>query len=128
MRYYLAKTIDAPFEEAISRSKAALAAHGFDIAAEIDLAATLKEKLGVNMQPYRIFGACNLRLVHRALKLEPLVGIILPCNVTARQEAPGRVEVAAIDPVASMQAAGNPRLAKIACDVRRLLMDTVDAV
>lgn len=127
MKYYLTKTIDAPFEEAIGRSKTALAAHGFDIAAEIDVAATLKEKLGVDTQPYRILGACNPRYVNRALKLEPLVGTILPCNVIVRQQMPGRVEVAAIDPVASMQAVGNPRLAKIACDVRRLLLDAVYA-
>jgi uncharacterized protein (DUF302 family) len=128
MKYYLTKTIDAPFEEAISRSKTALAAHGFDIAAEFDLAAVLKGKLGVDIQPYRILAACNARYVHRALKLEPLVGTILPCNVIVRQATPGRVEVAAIDPVASMQAVENPRLAKIACDVRRLLLDAVDAV
>jgi uncharacterized protein (DUF302 family) len=127
VKYYIAKAIEASFDECVARAKAALAEHGFGVLTEIDVAATLKAKLGVEMAPYRILGACNPSYAHRALELEPKIGTMLPCNVIVRQETSGLVEIAAVDPVASMQAIDNPRLAKLASDVRGLLKEVVDA-
>ena len=112
MSYYFAKTLEAPFDEAVSRTKAALAEEGFGVLTEIDVAQTLKAKIGVEFRPYRILGACNPTLAHEALKLEDKVGAMLPCNVVVQDAGDGRTEVAAIDPVASMQAIGNPQLAE----------------
>lgn len=114
MSYCFSKVIDAPFFEAVARTKAALSAHGFGMLSEIDVAVTLKAKLGVEMAPYLILGACNPEYAHRALLAESKIGTMLPCNVVVREEAPGRVEIAAVDPVASMQAVANPALAEIA--------------
>jgi uncharacterized protein (DUF302 family) len=110
MSYYFAKTLEAPFDEAVSRTKAALAEEGFGVLTEIDVAQTLKAKIGVEFRPYRILGACNPTLAHEALKLEDKVGAMLPCNVVVQDAGDGRTEVAAIDPVASMQAIDNPDL------------------
>lgn len=121
MTYYFARTIDAPFSEAVARTKAALAAKGFGVLSEIDVAATLKTKIGADMPPYLILGACNPQFAHRALLAEPKIGTMLPCNVIVREAAPGKVEVAAVDPVASMQAIDNPALAETAGAVRALL-------
>lgn len=128
MSYYFAKTIDASFEDAIARTKAALAERGFGVLSEIDVAATLKAKLGEDMPAYRILGACNPRLAHRALQAEPLIGTMLPCNVIVREAAPGRVEIAAVDPIASMQAIANSELAGIARDVQDLLRESVQSI
>lgn len=114
MSYYFSKVLDAPFEEAVERAKAALAAEGFGVLTEIDVAQTLKTKLGADFRPYRILGACNPALAHEALKLEDKVGTMLPCNVVVQDAGGGRTEVAAIDPVASMQAIDNPELKRSA--------------
>jgi len=111
MSYYFAKTLDAPFEEAVAKTRAALAEEGFGVITEIDVQKTLKTKIGVDFRPYLILGACNPALAHEALKLEDKVGTMLPCNVVVQQVADGRTEVAAIDPVASMAAIPNPTLA-----------------
>ena len=110
MSYYFATTLDLPFDEAVARAKAALAAEGFGVLTEIDIAQTLKAKIGADVPPYRILGACNPALAFEALKLEDKVGTMLPCNVVVRDAGSGRTEVAAIDPVASMQAIDNPAL------------------
>jgi uncharacterized protein (DUF302 family) len=128
MNYYFAKIIEATFSEAVVRTKAALSAHGFGVLSEIDVAATLKAKLDADMAPYLILGACNPEYAHRALLLEPKIGTMLPCNVIVRQEATGRVEIAAVDPVASMQAVNNPALAAVAEPVRSLLQDVIDKI
>jgi uncharacterized protein (DUF302 family) len=125
MSYYFSKSIDASFPDAAARAKAALAAHGFGVLSEIDVAATLRAKLGAEMQPYLILGACNPQFAHRALQAEPKIGTMLPCNVILRETAPGTVEIAAIDPVASMQAVENPALANVARTVRDLLQKVV---
>ena len=125
MAYYFAKTIEATFLEAVTRTKSALGAQGFGVLSEIDVAATLKAKIGADMPPYLILGACNPQFAYRALSAEPKIGAMLPCNVIIREEAPGRVEVAAIDPVASMQAVENPALAEIAGAVRDMLQKVV---
>ena len=110
MTYYFASTLDTDFETAITRTREALLAHGFGVITEIDVTNTLKTKIGVDFRPYRILGACNPKLAHEALQLEDKVGTMLPCNVVVQQTASGQIEVAAIDPVASMQAIDNPKL------------------
>ena len=104
MSYYMAATLQVPFDEAIARTEAALKTEGFGVLTRIDVSQTLKAKIDVDFRPYVILGACNPALAHEALNLEDKVGTMLPCNVVVQQFGDGRVEVAAIDPVASMQA------------------------
>lgn len=128
MSYYFSKVIEAPFSAAVARAKAALAVRGFGVLCEIDVAATLKAKLGAEMAPYLILGACNPEYAHRALQTESKIGTMLPCNVIVREDAPGKIEIAAIDPVASMQAVNNPALAEVAGPVRALLKDVIETL
>ncbi|MDT8853726.1 DUF302 domain-containing protein [Paracoccaceae bacterium Fryx2] len=103
----------ASFEDTDARTRKALAANGFGILTEIDVKATMKAKLDVDMPSYRILGACNPRMAHQAIGIEPRVGAMLPCNVILR-EVDGGIEVSAIDPAASMQAIDNPDLQLVA--------------
>lgn len=122
MSYYIATTLRVPFEEAISRTEAALKEEGFGIISRVDIRETLKAKIGVDFRPYVILGACNPKLAHEALALEDKVGTMLPCNVVVQASEGGATsEVAAIDPVASMQAIENPRLLEAASEVRARL-------
>jgi uncharacterized protein (DUF302 family) len=111
MTYYFSKTLALPFEEAVARTREALAQEGFGVITEIDVQKTLKTKIGADFRPYLILGACNPALAHQALLLEDKVGTMLPCNVVVQQAPDGRTEVAAIDPVASMAAIDNAELA-----------------
>ena len=128
MSYYLAKTLSIPFAEAVARVTEALAAKGFGILTTIDLQATMKAKLGIDLRPYTILGACNPQFAYRALQSEDKIGTMLPCNVIVQEGADGAVEVAAVDPVASMQAIENPALASVAREVRTLLAQMVDSL
>jgi uncharacterized protein (DUF302 family) len=128
MSYYLSRIVPLEFGVAVSRAKEALAREGFGVLTDIDVQATLKAKLGAEFPAYRILGACNPALAHRALQLEDKLGVLLPCNVIVRQAAPDRVEVAAIDPVASMERTGNPNLAAVAAEVRERLQRAVVAI
>jgi uncharacterized protein (DUF302 family) len=121
MSYYLGKVLPLGFDEAIRRVTEALKREGFGIITEIDVKATLKSKINVEFRPYRILGACNPALAYEALQLEDKVGTMLPCNVVVQELAPGRVEVAAVDPVASMMAIDNPALHEKAASVRAKL-------
>ena len=121
MAYYIATTLDLPSDEAAERVEAALSQEGFGVLTRIDIAKTLKEKIGETVHPYRILGACNPKLAFEALQAEDKVGTMLPCNVVVQETAPGRSEVAAIDPVASMQAIDNPTLQAAAEQVREKL-------
>jgi uncharacterized protein (DUF302 family) len=114
MVYYYSKTIHSGFEEAIFRVTKALKEEGFGILMEIDVKGTLKKKLDVDFRNYRILGACNPPFAYKALQAEDKVGTMLPCNVIVQETADGDVEIAAIDPLASMQAIDNPELQKIA--------------
>lgn len=125
MSYYIAKTLPLDFDEAISRVSAALKKEGFGVLTDIDVQATLKTKLGADMGKYRILGACNPPFAHQALQLESKLGVMLPCNVIVREAEPGQVEVAAVDPVASMSRVGNPKLAAIAEEIRERLRRVV---
>ena len=115
------------FDAVDARTRKALADHGFGVLTEIDVAATMKKKLDVDMPPYRILGACNPKMAHQAIGIDPRVGAMLPCNVILREVA-GGVEVSAIDPVASMQVIDNPALHEIAGQVRDLLGEAVKAI
>lgn len=121
MGYYIATILPLPFNEAIERAEEALKVEGFGIISRIDIQEALKTKIGVDFRPYMILGACNPALAHEALKLEDKVGTMLPCNVVVQAREDGSSEVAAIDPVASMQAIENPRLAEAASEVRERL-------
>ena len=118
---------DADFDAVDARTRAALADAGFGILTEIDVKATMKKKLDVEMPAYRILGACNPKMAHEAIGVEPRVGAMLPCNVILRA-VDGGVEVSAIDPVASMQAIDNPALHAVAGQVRDLLAKAVAAI
>ncbi len=128
MSYYFAKTLPMPFDQAVARTIEALKAEQFGLVSEIDIAATLKAKIGVDFHPYRILGACNPGLAHQALSAEDKIGTMLPCNVIVQELAPGRTEVAAVDPVASMQAVRNPGLAAVAETVRARLKTVIDSL
>ena len=117
MSYYLSKMLTVSFDEAVTRATEALKKEGFGILTEIDVSATLKKKIQVDFPSYRILGACNPTLAYEALKLENKVGTMLPCNVVVRDAGNGQTEVAAIDPVASMQAIENPALKQAAAQV-----------
>ncbi len=128
MTYYFAKTLRMPFAEAVDRVTSALAARGFGVLTTIDVKATMKKKLDVDLHPYVILGACNPEFAYRALKAEDKIGTMLPCNVIVQELGPDTVEVAAVDPVASMQAIDNPALAATAGEVRNLLKQAVDSL
>jgi uncharacterized protein (DUF302 family) len=128
MGYTLDRLIENTEIDAVdARTRAALAAQGFGVLTEIDVAATMKKKLDIDMPPYRILGACNPTMAHQAIGMEPRVGAMLPCNVILRQVEAG-VEVSAVDPVASMQAINNAELQAVAGQVRALLADVVKAI
>jgi uncharacterized protein (DUF302 family) len=128
MSYYFAKTVALPFDEAVDRVKAELKKDGFGVLTDIDVRKTLNEKLGVNFRKYRILGACNAPYAYKALLAEDKNGTMLPCNVIVQEHADGRVEVAAIDPVASMQAVGNPPLEPVGAEVRAKLKHVIDCL
>ena len=127
MDYYFAKTLTGKsFEDVITRVSEVLKEHGFGILTEIDVRATMKKKLDKDFPDYRILGACNPPLAFEALQAENKIGTMLPCNVVVRATESGDVEVAAIDPIASMQAVENPGLAGIAETVRNKLKAVVE--
>lgn len=125
MSYYFSKTLDMPIDRAIPHVTAALAANGFGVLTTIDVSATLKKKLDVDFRPYTILGACNPGFAHRALLREDKIGTMLPCNVIVQEIGKDRVEVSAVDPVASMAAVKNPDLEPVAGEVRNLLKEMV---
>ena len=128
MAYTINRMIpDTGIDDIDARVRKALADHGFGVLTEIDVAATMKTKLDVEMPAYRILGACNPQMAHQAIGIEPRVGAMLPCNVILREVA-GGVEVSAIDPVASMQAIDNADLTAVAGTVRDLLRKAVAAI
>jgi uncharacterized protein (DUF302 family) len=126
MTYAHSKTLNAPFDEVVARTREALSTEGFGVITEIDVQKTLKTKIGVDFRRYLILGACNPALAYEALKLEANVGAMLPCNVVVQETGEGRTEVSAIDPVASMQAIDNPALKDKAGQVGEKLRAAID--
>ena len=128
MSYYMATTLETSFDEAIARTEAALKTEGFGVLTRVDVKQTLKAKIDIDFRPYTILGACNPTLAHQALQIEDKVGTMLPCNVVVQQKGDGKVEVAAINPVASMQAIDNPELIKAANSVLEKLSRVIEAL
>lgn len=128
MSYYYSKTLDMPFDEAIAHVTEQLKTEGFGVLTEIDVKATLRKKLGEDFRNYRILGTCNPPFAYQALLAEDKIGTMLPCNVIVQETDEGLVEVAAIDPIASMQAIENPVLGDIAAEVQSKLKRVVQSL
>lgn len=127
MGYGRTVVIDTPIEEAVPRVKEAFKAQGFGTLTEIDVQATLKEKIGVDVEPYVILGACNPSLAHRALQIEPDVGLLLPCNVVVRPHE-GRTMVSALDPGIIAEMMDHPDLVPIAEEATKLIDAALDSL
>jgi uncharacterized protein (DUF302 family) len=128
MTYFYAKEIDSNFEDAIIRVTEELKKEGFGVLTEIDVRATLKKKLDADFRKYRILGACNPPLAHRALQAEAHIGLMLPCNVVVQETETGKTLVSAIDPVASMQAVENESLGQVAEQVKTKLQKVIASI
>ena len=128
MEYYFAKTVDLSFDDAIERVTEELKKEGFGVLTEIDVQATLKKKLDVDFRKYRILGACNPPFAHKALLAEDKIGLMLPCNVIVQETTDGKVEVAAVNPPASMASVDNPGLGDTAAEVSDMLQRVIDSV
>lgn len=120
-RYCFGKTVALPFDAAVQRITEELAKVGFGVLTEIDVAATMKKKLGTEMPPYRILGACNPQFASRAIAAEPQIGALLPCNVVVRQDAAGAVHVEVMDPHAVLTLVDRPEVGVLANEVRARL-------
>lgn len=128
MDYYIAKSVDLSFDDAIENVTALLKDEGFGVLTEIDVKETLKKKIDVDFRKYRILGACNPELAHKALQSEDKVGVLLPCNVVVQEHDNGQVEVAAMDPLDAMEGIGNAALTELATEVRKRLERILDAL
>ena len=115
--YAIIRTVDAQFDEAVARVREQLAEEGFGVLSEIDVQAALKEKIGKEMEPYLILGACNPNLASQGLECEPDLGVLLPCNVVVRVQE-GQVHLAAMEPLTAMRLADNPELESLAQEAR----------
>jgi uncharacterized protein (DUF302 family) len=120
--------VDLPLEEAVERTRAALAEEGFGILTEIDIAATFKAKLDVDVPPQIILGACNAPLARQGLQIEPDLGLLLPCNVVIRTADDGRTSVSALNPELLVSVSGRPELEPIAADAKARLENALGAV
>ena len=127
MSFYFSKTIDTTFDDAIEKVTAALKSEGFGILTEIDIQATLKKKLDLDFRPYKILGACNPPYAYQALQAEDKIGTMLPCNVIVQQKENG-IEIAAIDPVASMVAVKNDKVTEVAEIIQNKLKNVINSL
>lgn len=128
MKYYYNKTIQGDFNDVITKVTEELEKEGFGVLTEINVTETLKKKLDVDFRNYRILGACNAPYAHKALKAEDKIGTMLPCNVIVQEIKEGEIEVAAVNPIASMQAVENEDLAKIATEIKEKLEKVISKV
>lgn len=128
MSYYFTKILNISYDEAIGRVKDELKKEGFGILTEIDVRETLKKKLNVDFKKYKILGACNPPFAYKALQIEEKIGTMLPCNVIVQETTESKVEISAVDPVASMQAIENPALKEIAAEIRNKLKKVIDSL
>jgi len=125
MKYYFEKTLNCSFEEAVKRVTEELKKEGFGVLTEINIHEKLKEKLGVDFRKYRILGACNPAFAYKALQEEDKIGTMLPCNVIVQQISETQTEIAAVDPMASMQSVENEKLAGVANEVQQKLKQVI---
>ena len=128
MSYYFSKTVKGSFEDVLGKVTASLKNEGFGILTEIDVKETLKKKLDVNFRRYKILGACNPAFAYKAIQVEDKIGTMLPCNVIVQELGEGEIEVAAVDPVASMKAIENQELYGIATQVQEKLKNVVHSL
>jgi uncharacterized protein (DUF302 family) len=128
MSYYFSKTVDYDFESAIQKVTEELKKEGFGVLTEIDIKETLKKKLDVDINKYRILGACNPGFAYQALQAEDKIGTMLPCNVIVQEHDNGKVEVSAVDPVASMMSIQNDSLGSLATQIREKLQRVVSSL
>ncbi|MBA3052412.1 DUF302 domain-containing protein [bacterium] len=126
MSYCFSRIVEMSFNEAIDKVTVELKKEGFGILTDIDVKATLKKKLSVEFKNYRILGACNPPFAYQALQAEDKIGLMLPCNVIVRETEEGDIEIAAIDPIASMQAVNNPKLAEVGSEVSKKLKKVIE--
>jgi uncharacterized protein (DUF302 family) len=126
MKYYFGKSLKTDFETAVAKTKEALKSEGFGVLSEIDIHEKLKEKLGIDFRRYKILGACNPAYAYKALQKEDKIGVMLPCNVIIQEIIEGKIEVAAVDPIASMSAIENPELMNIAGEIQKKLKNVID--
>jgi len=126
MSYYFTKTINASFEEAVGRATEELKKEGFGVLTQIDVKDTLKKKLDVDFRRYKILGACNPNFAYKALQAEDKIGVMLPCNVILQEIGENQTEVAAVDPIASMQSVENTKLGDTASQVQAKLKQVID--
>ena len=127
-RYGFGKVVAMGFDDAVARVTQALQGEGFGVLTDIDVAATMKKKLNQDMPPYRILGACNPPLAHRAIQAEPAIGLLLPCNVVVRQDDAGHVHVEFMDPNAVLELVDKPEIKRVASEVRQRLERVMGAV
>ena len=128
MSYYIAKTVSGGMDDAVARVTEALKAQGFGVLTDINVQETLKKKIGAEFRPYRILGACNPELAHKALLAEDKVGVMLPCNVILQDIGGEKIEIAAVNPLSAMGRIDNPALASIATDVSGRLRRALSAL
>jgi uncharacterized protein (DUF302 family) len=128
MSYYFSKKVKFSFEQAVAKVKEALQKEGFGVLTEIDVKATLKKKLNVEFRPYQILGACNPPFAYQALQAEDKIGTMLPCNIIVQQLSDEECEIAAINPLESMKAIGNPKLREVAEQVQAKLKSVIDSI
>lgn len=128
MKYYIDKTVELNFRDAVQKVKAVLPGHGFGVVTEFDVDEKLRDKLGIDFRKYKVIGACNPKYAYEALQTEALIGTMLPCNIVVQQLESGKVQVAAIDPVASMQAIDNDNLNKAATFIKDELTKIIDEI
>ncbi|VAW50608.1 hypothetical protein MNBD_GAMMA06-1687 [hydrothermal vent metagenome] len=128
MSYYFSKIVDDSFDDAIERVTKHLADAGFGVLTTIDVSATLKKKIDVDFQRYTILGACNPKFAHQALLAENKIGTMLPCNVIVQETDDGKVEVVAVDPMASMMAIQNETLGAVASQVQGMLKNVIEGL
>ncbi len=128
MSYHFSKTMNMSFDDAVASTKEALKRHNFGVITQIDMQDIFRKRLSVDFRPYLILGVCNPQLTYRALRADDKIGTMLPCNIVLQQQEEGRVEISAVDPVASMQAITNVEVSQVAQDVRSLLQRVVEEV
>ena len=126
MKYYFNKIVDMTFEETIDKVTEELKKEGFGVLTQIDVTGTLKKKIDVDFRKYRILGACNPNFAYKALLEEDKIGTMLPCNVIVQEKPDGKIEVAAVDPIASMQAIQSDELGEIASQVQLKLKQVIE--